>query len=147
MSQAPWYVAGPALGLLIVALRWTVNRPFGVLGGYVELGDYPFQRRRLGHYTFLLTGMILGGALYAVSSGTFALTPVYPLALGGDATSQTIILLIAGILMGFGARAAGGCTSGHGLTGISLGSPASIAAMMIFFVVAMSAARIFALLR
>jgi uncharacterized membrane protein YedE/YeeE len=35
--------------------------------------------------------------------------------------------------MGIGARTAGGCTSGHGLTGVAFGSPASLVAMMTFF--------------
>jgi len=30
---APWYVAGPLLGLVIVAMRALLNKPFGALGG------------------------------------------------------------------------------------------------------------------
>jgi uncharacterized membrane protein YedE/YeeE len=46
-------------------------------------------------------------------------------------------------VMGFGARWAGGCTSGHGLTGMSLGSPASIAASMTLFATAVLLAHLF----
>jgi len=36
LARCPWYIAGPLIGLVIVALRATVNRPLGMLGGYVE---------------------------------------------------------------------------------------------------------------
>ena len=40
------------------------------------------------------------------------------------------MLFGAGLLIGVGARTAGGCTSGHGLTGSALASPASLVSMM-----------------
>jgi len=36
MERAPWFVAGPAMGLVIVGLLWVANRPRGALGGYVD---------------------------------------------------------------------------------------------------------------
>ena len=42
------------------------------------------------------------------------------------------VLFAAGILIGYGAKLAGGCTSGNGLCGTSLGSPASLAATATF---------------
>ena len=44
------------------------------------------------------------------------------------------MLLVAGVLIGFGSKAAGGCTSGNGLSGVSMLSLASIVATAIFFV-------------
>ena len=49
---------------------------------------------------------------------------------------QSLILLGAGLVVGFGTRMAGGCTSGHGMSGLSLASPASLAATMTFFATA-----------
>jgi len=46
--------------------------------------------------------------------------------------------------MGVGARTAGGCTSGHGLTGVSLASPASLVATLTFFATAVALAHVFA---
>jgi uncharacterized membrane protein YedE/YeeE len=57
-----------------------------------------------------------------------------------------LILLFAGAIMGFGARTAGGCTSGHGMSGMAIGSPASIVAAMTFFGTAVILARGMALL-
>jgi uncharacterized protein len=38
----------------------------------------------------------------------------------------------AGLLVGLGTRMAGGCTSGHGVCGVSRGSPRSIIATLVF---------------
>jgi hypothetical protein len=43
-----------------------------------------------------------------------------------------LLTMIAGLLVGFGTRHAGGCTSGHGVCGIGRLSPRSIAATMTF---------------
>ena len=37
IDRCPWYVAGPLFGLLIVGLRAALNKPFGALGGYIDL--------------------------------------------------------------------------------------------------------------
>jgi uncharacterized protein len=52
---------------------------------------------------------------------------------GGWAVLVPVVLIVAGVLIGFGAKTAGGCTSGNGLAGCSLGSPASMAATATFF--------------
>src|SRR5205807_2423859 len=77
MTPAPWYIAGPLLGLLIVGFRAAVNKPLGVLGGYIDLADRASQSRRLGVSTFLLLGFILGGTLYAIASGVFSPSLIY----------------------------------------------------------------------
>lgn len=135
MIPAPWYLAGPLLGLLIVALRAAVNKPFGVLGGYIDLVEHTSQPQRLGISTFLLLGVVLGGALYAALFGVFSPSPAYTSGsvLPSGAILPFMVLLLAGVGMGVGARTAGGCTSGHGLTGMALGSPPSIVATITFF--------------
>ncbi len=135
MTPAPWYIAGPLLGLLIVGLRAAVNKPLGVLGGYIDLAEHVSRPARFGVSTFLLCGFVIGGATYAFAFATFSPSLAY--ASGGvlavASTTHFIVLLVAGIAMGFGARTAGGCTSGLGLTGMSLGSPASLVAAMTLF--------------
>ena len=44
---------------------------------------------------------------------------------------------VAGLIVGFGTRLGGGCTSGHGVCGVGTGARDSIAATFIFVVVAM----------
>ena len=142
-GRCPWYIAGPILGLLIVALRSTVNKPLGALGGYIDLAEHGVRPSRLGFSAFVLFGTVLGGALFGVSSDTQAAS-LYAGLLPGDPALQVGILATAGLVMGVGARTAGGCTSGHGLTGMSLGSPASIVAAMTFFGTAVVLAHVLA---
>jgi uncharacterized membrane protein YedE/YeeE len=47
-----------------------------------------------------------------------------------------VIVVIAGLLVGFGARLGGGCTSGHGVCGIARLSPRSTVATAIFMTTA-----------
>ena len=139
-ARCPWYVAGPLLGLLIVSLRAAVNKPLGALGGYIDLLDGATRARRLGFSAYLLIGIVLGGALFATLTGSYALTWSYRGALPALGVPQFVVLALAGLAMGIGARTAGGCTSGHGLNGVALGSPASLVAMMTFFATAVALA-------
>jgi uncharacterized membrane protein YedE/YeeE len=72
----------------------------------------------------LLLGAILVGAIgeRLCASGPAATLAVSPAA-----------LLAGGLLVGFGTRMAGGCTSGHGLTGVARLRPASLVATATFF--------------
>ncbi len=47
------------------------------------------------------------------------------------------VIVIAGLLVGFGTRLGGGCTSGHGICGVARLSPRSLVATVIFVGVAM----------
>ena len=76
----------------------------------------------------------------AFAAGLIAAPLVF--ALGGHKLSDpampsSVIIAIAGLLVGIGTRLGSGCTSGHGICGISRLSPRSIAATVTFMVVAM----------
>ncbi|MFK0278548.1 YeeE/YedE family protein [Ensifer sp. NPDC090286] len=58
-------------------------------------------------------------------------------------TSSVPLLLVGGLLVGFGTRLGSGCTSGHGVCGLARLSPRSIVATLIFMTVA--AATVFAM--
>lgn len=139
LERCPWYVAGPLLGLVIVGLRAAVNKPFGALGGYIELAGNATAPGRLGFRAFLVFGLTLGGLAFALASSSFG-GAITSTPLPGGALAQVGWLGLAGVAMGFGARTAGGCTSGHGMTGISLGSPASLVSTMTFFATAVGLA-------
>ena len=142
LDRCPWYIAGPVLGLVIIGLRATVNRPLGALGGYIDVTEHVTHPSRLGFSAFLLAGIVIGGALFVLTTGSSSPSPSYNGLLPSDPVLQLAILVAAGFAMGVGARSAGGCTSGHGLTGMSLGSPASIVAAMTFFGTAVALAHI-----
>jgi uncharacterized protein len=141
-SQLAWYVAGPIMGLCVVAYRALFNGRLGVTGGFSEL----VGRLRQGSVRFdwrgwFAIGILLGGLLFALVRGEPGfdgygwLTSTFH---GGDQVVIAVILFAAGVLIGFGAKTAGGCTSGNGLTGTSLLSPASLLATATFFATAIA---------
>lgn len=146
LARCPWYIAGPLLGALIVMLRVAVNKPLGALGGYIDLTEHAVRPWRSGFSAFFLVGVVIGGALFAIVTDTFAPSISYT-AIGilpSHPAARLGVLALSGVVMGIGARKAGGCTSGHGLTGMSLGSPASFVATMTFFATAVALAHLFA---
>jgi uncharacterized protein len=131
-STLPWWIAGPALGLVIVSLLALGNKRFGVVGGITDLVQGSAEGRGLRSWrSLLVVGMVLGGAAYALLAGAPDAGSGYSwldrhLTAGGE----VVLLFAGGVLIGLGARTAGGCTSGHGLTGSALASRASIVSMM-----------------
>ena len=127
-STLPWWVAGPLLGLVIVSLLGLANKRFGVLGGVTDLVQGSSEGRGLRSWRALLVvGIVLGGLAYTLLAGAPDAGSAYSwldahLSLG----VEVAVLFGAGLLIGIGARTAGGCTSGHGLTGAALLSPASL---------------------
>ena len=89
----------------------------GVVGGLLrpEHGDVAWR------IAFVL-GLLLAPLLY----GRFATVPVTDIAAGYPA------LVIAGLLVGCGTRFGAGCTSGHGVCGLSRLSPRSLVATPVF---------------
>lgn len=134
--RCPWYVAGPLIGLLITGLLWATNKPLGALGGYCDAVQWAQARTRAPSWrVFLLLGIVIGGALSAGTAGTWQPTLAYgsfDAVLGSTLTGKAVTLFAAGGLIGYGARVAGGCTSGHGMCGTSMGSPASLVATCTF---------------
>lgn len=143
-SRCPWYVAGPLLGSLIVGLFWVANKPFGAAGGWIELQEWLRSRRSGPTWrVFFLLGMILGGALFSLATGGMRPTTQYgsfDSLFGASLAAKVPVLFGAGMLIGFGARQARGCTSGHGLCGNSLGSPASFVSTATFMATAILSA-------
>lgn len=138
-ERCPWYIAGPLLGLIVIVIRAALNKPFGVLGGYIDVIENGKSPRHLGFRAFVLFGIIAGAFAYALMSGTFSISWGSASAGGllhGSPLIKAGLLLMAGLAMGYGARTSGGCTSGHGLSGTSLLSPHSLAACATFFATA-----------
>jgi uncharacterized protein len=136
-QQLAWYVAGPLLGLCVIACRWLLNGRLGVTGGYSEIVEQAGRgSARFDWRGWLLIGVAAGGGLFALLSGAQSfegygwMTEAFH---GSERIAIPVLLLAAGVLIGYGAKLAGGCTSGNGLTGTSMLSPASLAATATFF--------------
>jgi len=140
-DQAPWFVAGPLLGLCVVALYAAINRRLGVLGGFTEVVESVSARSlRLGWRMSFLLGIVGGGLLWSVASGGGRAGDGYGWLTRTFSNGATVaILLGAGVLIGYGAKTASGCTSGHGLSGNAILSRASLAATATFFATAVAA--------
>ncbi|CAA9513674.1 MAG: hypothetical protein AVDCRST_MAG69-2634 [uncultured Solirubrobacteraceae bacterium] len=141
MTRAPWYVVGVALGLVVVASLVTINQRIGAVGGYSDVVDRLSGRSAsFGWRAWFLLGIVGGSGLFVLLGGSTGARPGYgwlTRALGGDLEVLAVpILFAAGLLIGYGAKLAGGCTSGNGLCGSSLGSPASLAATATFMATA-----------
>lgn len=84
----------------------------------------------------LLSMLVAGGLLSGMSTG--GVTPEFNLGelhvgIFGTGMGNWITLIFGGAMVGFGTQMAGGCTSGHGLSGCSRLVPASLIATAIFF--------------
>ena len=85
----------------------------------------------------LVLGIAIGSFLSAQLSGEFHMRWVpgkWAAALGYEPVLRVATALIGGIIMGFGARWAGGCTSGHGISGTLQLAVSSWVAAICFFV-------------
>ena len=114
-------------GLLIglsVALFFILNgRMIGISG--IASNFIISKDNRIENFLFLI-GLILGPLIYNI---------VLDKEINISISSSVILLTIAGILVGFGTRLSKGCTSGHGISGISRFSIRSIIATMTFMLV------------
>ncbi len=103
-----------------------------------EVAAHSGDRRQIpwqAHVTFLAM-MMIGGLIASVLRGDFHLR----LDMGaeyarliGSGPHIWLVLLTGGFLIGFGTRMAGGCSSGHGLSGCARLQPGSLAATGAFF--------------
>ncbi len=87
------------------------------------------------HVFFLIT-MFLGSYIASITTGEYSLS-IELSALHAKIFENTgeawLALLFGGMMVGFGTQMAGGCTSGHGLSGCAQLIPASLLSTVIFF--------------
>lgn len=85
----------------------------------------------------LLISIFLGGLIASLVSGRFHLRldmgPGFRNLVTADPVGMVVLLFTGGVLVGFGTRLAGGCSSGHGLNGCGRRDPVSIVATATFF--------------
>lgn len=118
----PWsaLAGGMLIGLsaaMFVLLNGRIAGISGILGGLLNP-----KRGDLGWRVAFLIGLIGAPVIYAV----FAVLPESVI----DASASAVI--IAGLLVGIGTRYGSGCTSGHGVCGLSRLSPRSLVATAAF---------------
>ncbi len=122
----PAAIGGTLIGLAaggVVILNGRVPGISGVLYGLIKPASGEVSWRAA-----FLAGLAAGGMI---------LSFVYPQAVAGVFVANLPVMIVAGLLVGFGTRLGGGCTSGHGVCGMSRFSARSTVAVMVFMAVGM----------
>jgi uncharacterized membrane protein YedE/YeeE len=128
-------ILGPLIGLVVIGLVLTINGRIGVLGGYSSLWERATGRSNaISWRAWFLFGVLAGAFVFRLGAGADTVGEGYGWLTRtfDDDVVVAAILLGSGVLIGYGAKLAGGCTSGNGLGGCSQGSPASFAATATF---------------
>jgi uncharacterized protein len=128
----PWYVVGAVLGAVAPLLLLVGNRQLGVSGSLrticaavfprdVEFFRYDWKKSGMWNLVFAL-GIMAGGFIVSVL-GPPLISPMMPpeiFSIHGLLTMRGFVMMVGGgFLVGFGAAYAGGCTSGHGISGVA----------------------------
>jgi uncharacterized membrane protein YedE/YeeE len=108
------------------ALLWLANGKIAGVSGILGRALAPVRGDFAWRLAFL-AGLPLGASLVTLASGDLH---------GFVITRRLPLLVLAGLLVGFGTALGSGCTSGHGVCGISRGSRRSLAATGVFMAAA-----------
>ena len=147
------YLVGALIGLLTMLTFYFSDKPLGASTAYARVAGLigkavaPRHTESLKYYqdnkpaidweVMLVVGAIGGAFLAAWHGGELTgewLPPMWEARFGKDSYAmRTVVALLGGVLMAFGARLAGGCTSGHGISGALQLSVGSWIALICFF--------------
>lgn len=160
----PWYVGGPIVALLMILLillgkNFGISSNFrticAALGGGNNCSFFDFNWKAQRWNLLVLLGAMIGGFIAvhylsnnqvpAISTQTISELQSLGFESAGKAYAPTelfevwslknfLLLLIGGVLIGFGTRYAGGCTSGHAISGLSDLQLPSLIAVIGFFI-------------
>jgi uncharacterized membrane protein YedE/YeeE len=127
----PWpaLAGGALIGAAAVLLLWANGRVAGISGIAGGLWFAP-AGERAWRWAFLF-GLALGAAAWALLGPALSLPLPLPLPLPRQGFPLSLLLL-AGLLAGYGTSLGGGCTSGHGVCGLARLAPRSLAATAVF---------------
>lgn len=153
------YVVGALIGVLSMLTFYFSNKPLGASTAYARIAGMlgmvvaPRHTRELKFFKdkkpivdwelMLVVGAILGAFLAAWHGNELTLRwlpPMWEARFGESIGLRLAAAFVGGVLMAFGARLAGGCTSGHGISGTMQLSVGSWIAVICFFVGGISTA-------
>lgn len=136
----PWYVSGPLIGLSVPALLLLAGKTLGVSSSFRHFCSIASPNSKLAYVRenpwrkemwnlIFVVGILLGGFVAVQFLGaTGGYLPDHYYTWGG-----ALLLFAGGLLVGFGARYADGCTSGHAIMGLANLKWPSLVATVSFF--------------
>ncbi len=124
----PALAGGLLIGLSAVLMMAWLGRVAGISGIVWRAVSQPSLNFGGAWRIFFIAGLL---------SGTWLVHQLTERAFPESPESSTWIIVLAGLLVGFGARLGGGCTSGHGVCGIGRLSLRSLVATSVFVLAAM----------
>jgi uncharacterized membrane protein YedE/YeeE len=155
------YLVGTLIGLLSMATFYFSNKPLSVSTAYARLAGlignlfsrghteslkfYQETKPKIEWGAMLVFGMLLGAFIAAVSGGEITgewVPALWEQRFGPDVALRLGMAFLGGAIMAYGARLAGGCTSGHGISGALQLSVSSWIALVCFFVAAVATAHL-----
>ena len=116
-------IGGIIIGLAVVIFFLFNGRLIGISG--IAANALNKKVRRIDNILFL-AGLIIGPIIYSIISDK---------EINISISNSLPLLIVAGLLVGIGTRISGGCTSGHGISGIGRFSLRSIIATITFMVI------------
>ena len=119
-------IGGVLIGIAAVVLM-IFNGTIAGISGIVGRLLPPYRDNDLIGATAFILGLMAAPLGYTLATGT----PVIQIVSG-----NVLLMVVAGLLVGIGTTYGGGCTSGHGVCGLSRLSPRSIVATAIFMAAA-----------
>lgn len=113
---------GALIGVSALVLMWSLGRIAGISG--IVAGALTESSSERGWRLAFIVGLFAGAMVAAFLTGALAEIQV--------ASSGWPVTVMAGLLVGFGTRLGSGCTSGHGICGLSRFSKRSLVATLSF---------------
>jgi len=155
-SEPAWspYLVGSLIGVLVLVTLALAGKKIGASSAYADtagmigrlaapkhIASLPFfqdNKPTIGWTLMVVVGAIIGSSLAAFSGGEFTgryLQDMWVARFGDESVwLRTVAAFVGGGLMAYGARMAGGCTSGHGISGTLQMAVSSWIAVICFFV-------------
>lgn len=126
-----WAAGGAIIAVVTVLLLLVLNRRLGISTGFEDVCSLVLRKGYFGRAGLresrrwrlpFLAGLVAGGVMAAVTTGGWQ--PTWALgrldaAIGLGPAGKVIWMFVGGLFIGFGTRLGGGCTSGHGIFGLS----------------------------
>lgn len=126
-----WAAGGAIIAAVTLLLLFVLNRRLGISTGFEDVCSLVVRTRYFERASLcearrwrlpFLVGLVIGGAVSAATTGGWQ--PTWALGMLDDALAlgpagKMAWMFVGGLFIGFGTRLGGGCTSGHGIFGLS----------------------------